>query len=154
MLKFLHSTSIFFIIIFFSNFNYGFCNPREMWDKYHQQQEQKYVGEKPNFCRQGFYNDGKFVQFTVDEKAFFYGLTAGAIARIIFVLASCDKKFETFKSSVVRPGLAKSVLFWVPTVFVYNSVMGNKEKEGLREKLARIHAEEEGLFREDESTKK
>lgn len=153
MAKILYHLSIFFIMIFFSNFNYGLFNPYEKWLQHNKEHGQRYAGEKPSFCKQGFYKDGKFIQFTVDEKAFFCGVGVGAMARIILAFSNCYTKFETFKASVVRPGIAKSALFWLPTIFVYNSVMATKEKEGLLEKLARIQAEEEDCDNKDGQSK-
>lgn len=96
---------------------------------------------KPAFYQTNFYAGGKYTQFTVDSRAFYAGLAAGGCARLLFSFANCGNKYETFKSSVLRPGIAKSALFWVPTFLMYNYTLSLKEKAALQKRLDDDHSQ-------------
>lgn len=92
--------------------------------------------EKPSFLRQGEYKDGKYLQFTVDKSAFFWGCLAGVSMRSLVSLAQCGTKIESFKSSVLRPGIVKSMLFWIPMTIGYRYALAVKNNQKLQERLA------------------
>lgn len=93
--------------------------------------------EKPLFFQQGQYRDGEYFQFTVDKPAFVWGSAAGVAMRTLASLAQCGTRFENFKSSVLRPGVIKSMLFWVPAVVGYRYSLVIKMNKNLQERLAR-----------------
>lgn len=92
--------------------------------------------EKPSFLCQGRYKDGKYLQFTVDKSAFMWGCLAGVSMRSLVSLAQCGTKFENFKSSVLRPGIVKSMLFWVPMTIGYRYALAIKTNQKLEDRLA------------------
>ncbi len=100
------------------------------------QKEKSELSEKPPFFYQGKYKDGSFVQFAVDREAFVLGSLAGVSVRTLVALAQCGTKFENFKSSVLRPGIVKSVLFWAPAFGVYRYVLAIKTNDQLVHRLS------------------
>lgn len=94
------------------------------------------VGSRPPFYKTDFCESGKYTQFTVDSKAFYSSLFAGSIARVLYSLTHRSTTFETFKTNIVIPGFAKSAFFWIPSIFVYNVVVQNKEIEQRFKQLA------------------
>ena len=92
--------------------------------------------EKPQFFHQDKYKDGTLVQFTVDRDAFLLANVTGISVRTLVALAQCGTKFENFKSSVLRPGAVKSVLFWAPAFGVYRYVLAVKSNDELLHRLS------------------
>ncbi len=91
--------------------------------------------EKPAFFQHGEYKNGTYTQITFDTHSLACATFAGVAARTLVSLAQCGNKFENFKSSVLRPGLVKSALFWLPALFAYRYSLSIKENNELQYKL-------------------
>jgi len=88
-----------------------------------------YVGEKPQAIQVGHYQHGRYVQFTLDMRAFCAGMLAGSCFRGLYSVATCGTEYKKFKQAAFTPGVAKSLLFWVPAVAAYQfSVLVNLKK--------------------------
>jgi len=85
--------------------------------------------EKPAFFSRGDYDHGKYIQFSVDQNGGMLGLGLGVSIRTLVALSQCGTKFENYKSSVLRPGIVKSLLFWGPTVFGYKYALAIKRSD-------------------------
>lgn len=108
-------------------------SPSQQWEEYQArrtaEKAARCVGPRPSFYKTDFCESGKYTQFTVDSKAFYSSLFAGSVARVLYSLTHRSTTFETFKTNIVIPGFAKSAFFWIPSIFVYNVVVKNKETE-------------------------
>lgn len=104
------------------------------WESQRVEQVQE-LPHKPRFFQQGMYKHGRYTQFTVDTAGFFAGIAAGVTARTLVSFAQCGNKFESFKSSVFRPGCIKSALFWIPSIVAYRFVLSSKNNADLVRKL-------------------
>lgn len=113
-----------------------FCMPFNMDCFFKDKKIEPSVSEKPLFFQQGEYRDGNYLQFTVDKSAFIWGSMAGISMRTLVSLAQCGTKIESFKSSVLRPGVVKSMLFWVPMIVGYRYVLALKTNQKLQNRLA------------------
>ncbi|MBM17892.1 MAG: hypothetical protein CL947_02380 [Epsilonproteobacteria bacterium] len=102
--------------VFVSHVTLGFWNDNEL-------------KPKPPFYKTGSYELGGYMQFNVDTKGFGGAVVAGATFRTLFSIALCGNKLESFKKAVFQPGVAKSLLFWLPAVGTYHFIVNAKTHE-------------------------
>ena len=85
--------------------------------------------KKPPFISRSDYEYGKCLHVVVDQNACLFGVGLGVSTRTLVALSQCGTKFESFVSSVVRPGTVKCLLFWGPTFLGYKYILAVKHNE-------------------------
>lgn len=108
---------------------------QERQERIEQENKKKYVGEKPDTFKTGYYKHGDYIQFTFDQRGLFAGLSAGALFRFFYSLAVSGADYKTFKKAAIVPGIAKSFLFWIPCQAAYHIIVKGKDHEAFLSKV-------------------
>ena len=95
--------------------------------------------QKPRWFQRGEYKHGHYIQLTFDEKAFWGSMLAGGLSRTLVSIALCGNKLDSFKTAVLRPGITKSLLFWIPSFVAYKVIIDGKEKRSLFQRLEKTN---------------
>lgn len=115
-------------------------NPYSWYQKHKAEQRKVYQGDKPPFCKMGYYSGGRHVDFSFDLKGLSAALVAGSCFRMLYSVSQYGTKLDTMKKSILYPGFAKSGFFWLPGLVAYSFVVSDKDHDRVRhenEELAR-----------------
>ncbi len=112
-----------------------FWNLQQVLQDYQKDQKLKHTGEKPVFFQIKPYNSGSYVQFNFDAKDFVFALMVKMTAQTMYAMAHTGTRIENFKTAVWRPGIARTIINWVPFFVTCSFLASMKEKKELIYKL-------------------
>lgn len=112
------------------------------WKSDQEEDAKLYKGEKPRLITSGYYEHGCYINFSVDRTAFGWAMVAGTAVRMGVAISNTGTKYETFRTAILRPGIAKSALFWGPALVAYNWVMNRKRTQFIENLLQKAQQDQ------------
>lgn len=113
-------------------------NPKAWWKNYAQEYQGTHVGDKPAWLNILPYTHGHYVQFNLDAQDFCCAMTVKMLAQTLYAMAHTGTRIENFKTAVWRPGVARSVINWVPFCVTCSMLSTLKEKRQLLQQLEAV----------------
>ena len=130
-------------------------SPIQVWQNYKKKHAQKHVGEKPAWFKFMPYNNGSYVQFNFDARDFCLAMIVKMTAQTMYAMAHTGTRIENFKTAVWRPGIARSMINWVPFAVTCSMLASMKERKELAKKLEEVeHAHEHSVEAKESESKK
>lgn len=126
-----------FSVIFLSGTMHGFWKPQFV-QNYQRTRAEKHVGNKPACIQLKPYRNGSYIQFNFDAQDFGIAMTAKMMAQTMYAMAHTGTRIENFKTAVWRPGIARSIINWVPFMVTCSMLASIKDRFELKKELQEV----------------